>query len=87
MQRLSVLEDREVHADTLGMALTHLQFDTLDRQNLHVMQAYALRDAAARASADEHDGWLDRFDEVEGLDRQSLTQVHGQLIADRKSNV
>ncbi|MEZ6063311.1 MAG: hypothetical protein R3C19_23435 [Planctomycetaceae bacterium] len=67
--------------DTQGMPLTHLQFETLDQQNLQLMQAYALRDQTVRASGDDHDGWLERFDNVDGLDQDSLTQAHGQLIA------
>lgn len=77
----TMLKVHPVQVDTLGMQFTDLEFDTLDQQNLHVMQAYAVRDATAKASREDHDGWLDRFDAVDGVDPQRLTQVHGQLIA------
>ena len=55
---------------------------TLSRQNLLVMQAYAVRAAAAKASDDtENPGWLERIDSHPELAPDELTQVHGQLIA------
>lgn len=48
---------------------------------LSVLSSYAIRDAAAKASNPEYSGWLDRVDEVVGVDKVRLTGIHGFLIA------
>lgn len=48
---------------------------------LSVLSSYAIRDAAAKASNPEYSGWLDRVDEVAGVDKVRLTGIHGFLIA------
>ena len=58
-----------------------LQLDTLTPQNLQVMQAYATRAKAAKASVEEFDGWLERIDTLPDMDAELLTKLHGELIA------
>ena len=48
---------------------------------LAVLSCYAVRDAAARAASPEHTGWLDRILDLPGLEKSSLTSIHGFLIA------
>lgn len=58
-----------------------LELDALSPQNLQVMEAYSVRTAAAKAAAEEFDGWLERIDSLPGLTPEMLTRLHGQLIA------
>jgi len=52
-----------------------------DQNCLTVLECYAVRDAAAKASNAEHNGWLDRLLDVPGVESSSLTSIHGFLIA------
>ena len=52
-----------------------------EKNCLTVLNCYAVRDAAAKASADEYAGWLDRIQDVPGIEKLSLTSIHGFLIA------
>lgn len=63
------------------MDALELQLDTLNTQNLLVMQAYVQRGAAARAASSDYDGWLDRIDSLPDFSADQLTRMHGQLIA------
>ncbi len=63
------------------MAECDLLSDTLDAQNLRVLQAYADRAAAARAADPDHNGWLNRVQTCGELTAAQLTAVHGSLIA------
>lgn len=63
------------------MGALELQLDTLNTQNLQVMQAYVERGAAAKAASSEYDGWLDRIDSLPEFSAEQLTRMHGQLIA------
>jgi hypothetical protein len=48
---------------------------------LTVLECYAVRDVAAKATNTDYAGWLDRILEVPGLESSSLTSIHGFLIA------
>ena len=48
---------------------------------LTVLNCYAVRDAASKAAAREYTGWLDRIQNVPGVETSSLTSIHGFLIA------
>lgn len=48
---------------------------------LAVLDCYAVRDATAKSSAKEYSGWLDRIQNVPGIESTSLTAIHGFLIA------
>ncbi|MEZ6129961.1 MAG: hypothetical protein R3C59_14860 [Planctomycetaceae bacterium] len=63
------------------MSSPELQLDSLNTQNLQVMQAYVVRASAARAASEEYDGWLERIDSLPEFTPDQLTQQHGQLIA------
>lgn len=45
------------------------------------MSCYAVRDAAAKAMTSEYAGWLDRIQDVPGIEKVALTSIHGFLIA------
>lgn len=63
------------------MTIAAFQTDVLNPQNLVVMLAYETRKKTLKATQEDFDGWMDRLDELDGFDRESLTQAHGQLIA------
>ena len=57
------------------------QSSEFEKNCLTVLNCYAVRDAAAKATAEQYAGWLDRILEVPGIERLSLTSIHGFLIA------
>ena len=63
------------------MSHPELQLDSLNTQNLQVMQAYADRNKAAKAASEEYDGWLERIDRMPEFTKEELTRMHGELIA------
>ncbi len=63
------------------MAAFDLHSEPISDDCLSVLSNYAIRDAAARASNPDYNGWLDRVDEVHGVDKVRLTGIHGFLIA------
>lgn len=78
-----MLEPAVEPVDKPGMAESNFLLDALNEQNLQVLQAYADRFTAARASNRDHDGWLDRqlSSDAFDFDEESLTRIHGELIA------
>lgn len=58
-----------------------LQLDQLSQENIRLIQAYLDRMAAARAAADEFDGWMERINSLPELTTDCLIRMHGQLIA------
>lgn len=63
------------------MSHPELQFDSLNSQNVRVIQAYADRAKVAKKTSEEFDGWLERIDRLEDVASDELTRLHGQLIA------
>lgn len=63
------------------MSTAQTQLDTFHQNCLTVLECYAVREVAAKASNAEYAGWLDRILEVPGLEPSSLTSIHGFLIA------
>ena len=63
------------------MPESDLLFDSLNEQNLPILQSYSDRTRTAKAASDEHDGWLDRLESTDDFDADELTRIHGQLIA------
>ena len=57
------------------------QSSEFEKNCLTVLTCYAVRDAAAKAAASDHAGWLDRIQDVPGIEKLSLTSIHGFLIA------
>lgn len=58
-----------------------LQFEPLSQDCLKVLSTYAVREVAVRARQPDGAGWLDRVDEVPGVEPAALTMIHGFLIA------
>lgn len=75
------MKPRVAAVDKPGMSECNLLSDSLNEQNLLVLQAYAERSQAAKAADQEHDGWLDRLTSASEIDAEQLTQIHGELIA------
>jgi len=76
-----MLEPASGPVDKPGMAESNFLLDALNEQNLQVLQAYADRITAAKASNRDHDGWMDRHQSSEEFDEETLTRIHGELIA------
>ena len=57
------------------------QSSEFEKNCLTVLNCYAVRDAAAKAATSEYTGWLDRIQDVPGIEKLSLTSIHGFLIA------
>jgi hypothetical protein len=75
------LKAGEGSVDILRMTGFHFENECLTAECLAVLGCYELRDAAARSENPEHAGWLNRVEEVAGVDPTALTGVHGMLIA------
>ena len=78
---LRLLKARTNPVDTVRMSTAITQSNTFDQNCLTVLECYAVRDVAAKATNPEYAGWLDRILEVPGLESSSLTSIHGFLIA------
>ena len=57
------------------------QSSEFEKNCLTVLNCYAVRDATAKATTSEYAGWLDRIQDVPGIEKLSLTSIHGFLIA------
>lgn len=75
------LKQSIVVVDTVVMAAIDFQFDVLDEHARNVLEAYVAREAILRTSQEQYDGWQERLDQLDGFDTETLTSVHGQLIA------
>jgi hypothetical protein len=80
-RRLRLLKAMTNPVDTVCMSTTQTPPDTFDQNCLTVLECYAVRDVAAKATNTDYAGWLDRILEVPGLESSSLTSIHGFLIA------
>lgn len=70
-----------IKVDTSCMTGIDLNFDMLTPDCIAVLNCYALRDLTAKSENPEYSGWLNRVDDVAGVDPTSLTRIHGMLIA------
>lgn len=68
------------HADTRAMLSPTLQFDVTPEQK-QLLHAYQAQAATLKVTAEEFDGWLERIDQLSGIEADRLTGLHGQLIA------
>ena len=57
------------------------QSSEFEKNCLTVLNCYAVRDAACKATLNDYAGWLDRIQDVPGIEKNSLTSIHGFLIA------
>ena len=77
----ALLNARRRMVDIEDMTEATRQSSEFENNCLTVVNCYAVRDAAAKASGGEYAGWLDRIQDVPGIERSSLTSIHGFLIA------
>jgi hypothetical protein len=70
-----------IKVDTSCMTGIDLNFDLLAPDCIAVLNCYALRDLTSKSENPEYSGWLNRVDDVAGVDPTSLTRIHGMLIA------
>ena len=55
--------------------------DQLSDECLKVLSSYSIRELASRKANVDANGWLDRIEDVPGIDRAAMTMIHGMLIA------
>ncbi|MEP3481798.1 MAG: hypothetical protein ABJZ55_21325 [Fuerstiella sp.] len=67
-------------ADRTAMLSPTLQFDVTSEQQ-QLLHAYQAQAASLKVTSEEFDGWLERIDELTGVEINQLTALHGQLIA------
>ena len=67
-------------ADRTPMLSPTLQFDVTPEQQ-QLLHAYQAQAASLKVTSEEFDGWLERVDELAGIEVSQLTALHGQLIA------
>lgn len=67
-------------ADNSAMLSPTLQFDVTPQQQ-QLLAAYQAQAASLKVTSEEFDGWLERVDQLSGVDVDQLTALHGQLIA------
>lgn len=63
------------------MSAIELHAERLSEDCLKVLGNYAVREVAVKTGSAEHSGWLDRIDQMPGMDARELTVIHGFLIA------
>ena len=63
------------------MSAIELHSERLSEDCLKVLGSYAVREVAVKTGGTEHSGWLDRIDQIPGIDARELTMIHGFLIA------
>jgi hypothetical protein len=78
---LALLNGDDSAADTEVMNDSTAKQSEFEQNCLAVLNCYAVRDAAAKAATKEYAGWLDRIQDVQGIERTALTSIHGFLIA------
>lgn len=67
--------------------IPHMEQDSgssqaLQDQCLSLLTAYSVRDVALRADNGDYDGWLDRVCELESINPEQISILHGLLIAE-----
>ncbi len=77
----TALNERRSTADIEDMTESASQSSAFEENCLAVLDCYAVRDATAKSAAAEYSGWLDRIQDVPGIETSSLTAIHGFLIA------
>ena len=68
-------------ADTFSMIDSALDLVRENAEWVAVLEAYQVAQAAEKAGSAEHDGWIPRILEVEGILKAHLPPIHGKLIA------
>lgn len=78
---LAPLNGRDSVVDTEVMNDSSTKQSEFEQNCLTVLNCYAVRDAAAKAASKEYAGWLDRIQDVQDIEKTTLTSIHGFLIA------
>ncbi len=78
---LALFNGRDSAVDTEVMNDSVAKQSEFEQNCLTVLNCYAVRDAAAKAATKEYAGWLDRIQDVQGIEKTTLTSIHGFLIA------
>ncbi len=78
---LTLFNGRDSAVDTEVMNDSVAKQSEFEKNCLTVLNCYAVRDAAAKAATKEYAGWLDRIQDVQGIEKTTLTSIHGFLIA------
>lgn len=78
---LALFNGRDSAVDTEVMNDSVPKQSEFEQNCLTVLNCYAVRDAAAKAATKEYAGWLDRIQDVLGIEKTTLTSIHGFLIA------
>ncbi|MCR9201782.1 MAG: hypothetical protein NXI04_24310 [Planctomycetaceae bacterium] len=63
------------------MTTSRFQLDVLHESNLQLVKAYTLKSTTQKATVETFDGWLERIDQLDGLEKEDLVRAHGELIA------
>lgn len=63
------------------MTTSRFQLDVLHESHLQLVKAYTLKSTTQKATVETFDGWLERIDQLEGLEKEDLVRAHGELIA------
>lgn len=63
------------------MTTSRFQLDVLHESNLQLVKAYTLKSSTQKATVETFDGWLERIDQLDGLEKEDLVRAHGELIA------
>ena len=63
------------------MTTSSFQLDVIREANLQLVKAYSVKSTAQKATVENFDGWLERIDELDGLEKTDLVRAHGELIA------
>ena len=78
---LALLNGRDSVVDTEVMNDSTAKQSEFEQNCLTVLNCYAVRDAACKAASKEYAGWLDRIQDVQDIEKTTLTSIHGFLIA------
>ena len=78
----SALDRRVTNDDIRRMKQDSGSSQALQEQCLALLTAYSVRDVELRANKGEYDGWLDRVCELESINTEQLSTLHGLLIAE-----
>ena len=75
-----MLKITTVLADKARMLSPTLQFHVTPQQQ-QLLHAYHAQAASLKVTDQEFNGWLERIDQLNGVEVDELTTLHGQLIA------
>lgn len=63
------------------MTTSRFQLDVLHETNLQLVKAYTVKSTTQKATVEGFDGWLERINDLDGVEKEQLVKAHGELIA------